>query len=98
MIANHYFPYAFQTGQTVKLYGERVLEIICLFSQFAVTSEIAFHTAVVIEYCITLVVLDSGSAGAVQTVHTAAPLLLWGSRSLFEPKDHMYAAFWQAID
>lgn len=87
MIVNRPLPSAFWTGQTDELYGEGVLEGICLFFQSALTSETAFHTAVEIKYCNPLVILDSGSAGAVRTVHTAAPLSLWGSRLLFEPKD-----------
>ncbi|KAK4820044.1 hypothetical protein QYF61_017857 [Mycteria americana] len=52
------------------------------------TSEIPFRAAAERGYCGTLVIFDSGSAGAARSARTAASRFLLGLGSMFEPKDH----------
>jgi len=70
------------------LYGEQVMKIKCHFSKSAITSEIPVCTAAEIRYCGTLLIFESGSAGAVWSMRTVASQFLLGLGLILEPKDH----------
>ncbi|KAK4818486.1 hypothetical protein QYF61_014216 [Mycteria americana] len=65
-----------------------VLKPMCIKPVLAMTSEIPFRAAAERGYCGTLVIFDSGSAGAARSACTGASRLLLGLGSMFEPKDH----------
>ena len=72
-----------------KLCRERILEMICLFSKSAVTSETPRCAVAEMGYCSTSAISDLRSAGAARSTLAAASLFLWGLRSMFEPKGYM---------